>query len=76
MQTVRQLLENKAIRELISVGPEMTVFQALQVMAERDVGAILVMEMGDVVGIFPSATMHGASYCWGAPRPAPRCATS
>ncbi|GHD79843.1 CBS domain-containing protein [Vogesella fluminis] len=52
MQTVRQLLENKAIRELISVGPEMTVFQALQVMAERDVGAILVMEMGDVVGIF------------------------
>lgn len=52
MQTVRQLLENKAIKELISVGPEMTVFQALQVMAERDVGAILVMEMGDVVGIF------------------------
>ncbi|MDC7704672.1 CBS domain-containing protein [Vogesella indigofera] len=52
MQTVRQLLENKTIKELISVGPEMTVFQALQVMAERDVGAILVMEMGDVVGIF------------------------
>lgn len=52
MQTVRQLLANKAIKDLISVGPEMTVFQALQVMAERDVGAILVMEMGDVVGIF------------------------
>ena len=52
MQTVRQLLANKAIKDVISVGPEMTVFQALQVMAERDVGAILVMDGDDVIGIF------------------------
>ncbi len=52
MQTVRQLLANKAIKDVISVGPEMTVFQALQVMAERDVGAILVRDGDDVVGIF------------------------
>ena len=52
MQTVRQLLEQKASHDLITIGPDATVFQALQVMAEQDIGAILVMEMGDTVGIF------------------------
>lgn len=51
MQTVRQLLERKS-GELISVSPDATVFQALQVMAEQDIGAVLVMDMGDVLGIF------------------------
>ncbi len=51
MQTVRQLLEKKS-GELISVSPDATVFQALQVMAEQDIGAVLVMDMGDVLGIF------------------------
>ncbi|PXX44333.1 MULTISPECIES: CBS domain-containing protein [Aquitalea] len=52
MQTVRQLLEQKSGRVLVTVSPESTVFQALQVMAEHDIGAVLVMEGGDVVGIF------------------------
>lgn len=52
MQTVRQILERKASRSLVSVAPDSTVFQALQVMAENDIGAVLVMEAGDVVGIF------------------------
>ncbi|MGL6045658.1 MAG: CBS domain-containing protein [Vogesella sp.] len=51
MQTVRQLLERKS-GELISVSPDATVFQALQIMAEQDIGAVLVMDMGDVLGIF------------------------
>ncbi|MDC7718220.1 CBS domain-containing protein [Vogesella sp. DC21W] len=51
MQTVRQLLERKS-GELISVSPDATVFQALQTMAEQDIGAVLVMDMGDVLGIF------------------------
>jgi CBS domain-containing protein len=51
MQTVRQLLEKKS-GELISVSPDATVFQALQIMAEQDIGAVLVMDMGDVLGIF------------------------
>jgi len=52
MPTVRQLLEQKTERKLVYVGPDSTVFQALQIMAENDIGAILVMEMGDIVGIF------------------------
>ncbi|QEL56652.1 CBS domain-containing protein [Chromobacterium paludis] len=52
MQTVRQLLESKANRALVYVSPDSTVFQALQVMAESDIGAVLVMESGDIVGIF------------------------
>ncbi|UTH76665.1 CBS domain-containing protein [Chromobacterium sp. IIBBL 290-4] len=52
MQTVRQLLDGKPNRALVYVSPDNTVFQALQVMAENDIGAVLVMESGDVVGIF------------------------
>src|SRR5574343_1371398 len=51
MQTVRQLLVQKRSC-LISVSPDATVFQALQIMAEQDIGAVLVMDMGDVLGIF------------------------
>ena len=51
MQTVRQLLQHKR-SGLITVGPDATVFQALQIMAEHDIGAVLVMDMGDVLGIF------------------------
>ncbi|AXE29265.1 histidine kinase [Chromobacterium phragmitis] len=52
MQTVRQLLDSKPNRALVYVTPDSTVFQALQVMAENDIGAVLVMESGDIVGIF------------------------
>ncbi|WP_199154619.1 CBS domain-containing protein [Chromobacterium sp. ASV23] len=52
MQTVRQLLDSKPSRSLVYVSPDSTVFQALQVMAESDIGAVLVMESGDIVGIF------------------------
>ncbi|AUH49643.1 histidine kinase [Chromobacterium sp. ATCC 53434] len=52
MQTVRQLMDGKSNRALVYVTPDSTVFQALQVMAENDIGAVLVMESGDIVGIF------------------------
>jgi CBS domain-containing protein len=52
MPTVRQLLNEKSQRAVISVSPESTVYQALQVMAEMDVGAVLVMAQGEVQGIF------------------------
>lgn len=52
MQTVRELLEDKRHRPLVYVGPESTVLQALQIMSEADVGAVLVMDRGDIVGIF------------------------
>jgi CBS domain-containing protein len=35
-----------------SIGPHATVFRALEVMAEKDIGALLVMDDGKLVGIF------------------------
>ena len=50
MVTVRQLLERKG-REVLSVGPEDTVFDAIQKMAENDVGSLIVLDDGHLVGI-------------------------
>ncbi|MCK4304993.1 MAG: CBS domain-containing protein [Candidatus Eisenbacteria sp.] len=51
MSTVRELLEAKG-REAWSISPRSLVFEALQMMAEKDVGALLVLEEGQVVGVF------------------------
>jgi CBS domain-containing protein len=51
MKTVQQLLESKR-HSLISVVPSATVLEALQVMAEKEIGAVVVLEDGHLVGIF------------------------
>lgn len=50
MQTVNQLLERKG-REVHSIGPEEPVYEAVRKMAEQQIGALLVMEGGRMVGI-------------------------
>lgn len=52
MKTARQLLAAKAKHDIVSVTPTATVYQALQMMADANVGAILVMEGEQLVGIF------------------------
>jgi CBS domain-containing protein len=49
--TVRQILQSKG-NKIWSVGPHATVFEALILMAEKDVGALVVVEGGKLVGIF------------------------
>ncbi len=51
MTTVEQLLKTKNA-EIWSVAPQSTVYEALQMMAMKDVGAILVTDKGNLVGIF------------------------
>ena len=51
MITVRQLLKNKPA-DLWSVSPEASVYEALELMAEKDIGAVLVLEGGELAGIF------------------------
>ncbi len=51
MNTVKQLLEVKG-NEVWSVSPDTSVLEALQLMAEKNVGALLVLKAGQVVGIF------------------------
>ena len=51
VRTARQLLEAKP-RGYVALGPNDSVLAALRVMAERDIGAVLVMEGERLVGIF------------------------
>ena len=51
MTSLKRLLEEKA-RPLISVGPEDTVVHALGLMAQHDIGVVLVLQGEDLVGIF------------------------
>jgi CBS domain-containing protein len=50
MTTVAQLLQNKG-HEVWSVGPDASVFVAIQLMAEKQVGALLVLDGQRLVGI-------------------------
>jgi CBS domain-containing protein len=50
MATVRDLLDSKGTA-IYSVGPDNPVLDAIKVMAERHVGALLVMKGGELVGI-------------------------
>lgn len=51
MQIVHQLLKVKG-HDVWSVTPETSIFEALRLMAERNIGALLVMEGPRLVGIF------------------------
>lgn len=50
MVTVRQLLDGKGA-DIWSVSPDDSVFEAVQVMSDRDVGALMVLDGGRVAGI-------------------------
>ena len=50
MRTVRQLLEGKAA-EVHWISPDAPVIDAIRLMAEKFIGALLVMEGGRLVGI-------------------------
>ena len=51
MKTLKQILASKG-GELVTVAPDDSVFSALQVMAEYNVGAVLVIENEQLLGIF------------------------
>jgi len=50
MKTVRDLLAGKS-SEVWSIGPDATVYDAIALMSERGIGAVLVLEGGKLVGI-------------------------
>lgn len=50
MQTVEQLLEEKG-REVFTIRPNARVFDALELMSDKNIGALLVMESATPVGI-------------------------
>lgn len=52
MATVRKLLESKTVTNNFSVASTDTVMQALKIMTEAHIGAVLVTEGGKIVGIY------------------------
>jgi CBS domain-containing protein len=50
MKTARELLQVKR-PGIVSVSPDATVYEALEVMAERHIGAVLVMDGAQMVGV-------------------------
>jgi len=66
MKTLRQLLEAKG-REVYSIAPDARVFDALRLMADKSVGALIVMEGGRIAGILSErdyarkVILHGKS---------------
>jgi CBS domain-containing protein len=50
MRPLKQLIEGKP--STVTVGPDDTVFTALTLLAQFDIGALLVLERGKLVGIF------------------------
>ncbi|MEI8118638.1 MAG: CBS domain-containing protein [Methylophilaceae bacterium] len=52
MKTLQQLLDSKKYKEVISIAPNRPVFDALVIMAEYKIGALVVLEDEKLVGIF------------------------
>ncbi|HEY5643690.1 MAG TPA: CBS domain-containing protein [Woeseiaceae bacterium] len=50
MRLVRHLLDRKG-REVIAIGREASVFEAIKIMADRAVGSLLVMDGDELAGI-------------------------
>jgi len=51
MTTVAQILKSKRDQTVATISPGASVFEAVQKMAERNIGALVVVENGKVVGV-------------------------
>ncbi len=51
MKSVQDILEKKATREIHSVGPDEALMTAVKTMVEKNIGALLVLTEGRLVGI-------------------------
>ena len=52
MKTLQQVLNDKKHKEIISIAPNRPVYDALVILAEYKIGALAVIEDGNLVGIF------------------------
>jgi CBS domain-containing protein len=50
MSSIRQLLEGKE-SEVWSTSPDASVYEALELLAEKNIGALLVLRNGELVGV-------------------------
>jgi len=50
--TIDKVLKHKSFNKVLALDPDQTVFEALQTMAQYDVGCLIVCSEGQLVGIF------------------------
>jgi CBS domain-containing protein len=58
MSTVRQLLQDRT-QEVLSIEPDKTAHDAIEMMADKKIGALLVLEAGKLVGIISERDYPG-----------------
>jgi CBS domain-containing protein len=52
MKTLQQVLNEKVHQGIVSIQPDKTVYDALVILAENNIGALAVMQNGRLVGVF------------------------
>jgi CBS domain-containing protein len=52
MGKVRNILDGKGSRQVFSVEPSTIVYHAIEIMADKNIGGLLICENGKLVGIF------------------------
>ena len=52
MKTLQEVLDSKKHKEVISISPNRPVFDALVILAEYEIGALVVLDHDELVGIF------------------------
>ena len=66
MKTVKEIIDSKG-KDIWSVTPDTTVFEALKLMAEKEIGAVIVIKDSKVVGVMSErdyarkVVLHGKS---------------
>jgi CBS domain-containing protein len=61
MATVKQLLQGKGA-DVVNIKPDDTVYDAMQLMAAKNIGALLVLDAGKLVGIFTERDFSRKAY--------------
>ena len=70
MHTVKELLREKG-RQVWTIAPQATVYDALELMAAKNIGSLVVVEHGEVAGVFTERDYARKVILEGAP-PRPR----